>query len=148
MNDGTLKKEAIPGNVREGIADNASTFEQKLFSHWKQVGTIEKHCEGLRLCFSSDGPESKHIAYITRKDMNNIIKNRLPGDVCTIEETGNEIIVTTIGKAYWSRSNRAVIIQVHGFMHSDMISPWYLFQKMFNGITPNAPLSAMVLEDV
>lgn len=145
MNDGTLKKEAIPGNVREGIADNASTFEQKLFSHWKQVGTIEKYGEGLRLFFSEAG--SQRVAFITRKEMNNIIKNRLPGDVCTIEETGNEIIVTTIGKAYRSRSTRALIIQVHGFMHGDMTSPWYLFQKVIDGIKPDAPLSALVLED-
>lgn len=103
---------------------------------WKRIGRIERIAEGLKIITGD------HVAYITREDLSRITRDRYPGNVCTIEETGNELVITNVGKAYRSRSGRALVVRVP-WQIENLITPWAHIQNIMAGKQQAAPVSIM-----
>ena len=128
-------------NIREGTAGKVSTSEQKNLSGasaWKRIGRLEKQGE-LKITFT-DPFGAEHVAYITRQEVRKILDQRMPGDVVTITETPQEIITAIVGKAFRSRTGRALMIRVP-YYSGDLMTPWAAFQKVMEGTQPAAPVS-------
>ena len=128
-------------NIREGTAGNVSTSEQKNLSGasaWKRIGRLEKQGE-LKITFT-DPFGAEHVAYLTRQEVRKITSDRMPGDVVTITETPQEIITAIVGKAFRSRTGRALMIRVP-YYSGDLMTPWAAFLKVMEGTQPAAPVS-------
>ena len=128
-------------NIREGTAGNVSTSEQKNLSGasaWKRIGRLEKQGE-LKITFT-DPFGAEHVAYLTRQEVRKITSDRMPGDLVTVTETPQEIITAIVGKAFRSRTGRALMIRVP-YYSGDLMTPWAAFQKVMEGQQPAAPVS-------
>ncbi len=88
----------------------------------------------------TDPAGHEHTVFITRKEAGKIINDRAVGDVVTVTETPTEIITAIIGKAFRSRTGRALIIKVPWFS-GDIMSPWQSMMNAFNGSVKAAPVS-------
>ena len=123
-------------------AMNGSTSEQKNLSGasaWKRIGRLERQGEGVKITFTYPfGAE--HVAYVTRQEVRKITDQRMPGDVVTITETPQEIITAIVGKAFRSRTGRALMIRVP-YYSGDLMAPWAAFQKVMEGQQQAAPVS-------
>lgn len=129
-------------HVREGTAGNVLTSDQKSFSgapSWKRIGRLEKQGEGMKITFA-DPFGAQHVVYITRQAARMITTERMPGDVVTVTETPQEIITAIVGKAFRSRTGRALMIRVP-YYSGDLMTPWAAFQKVMEGTQPAAPVS-------
>jgi hypothetical protein len=129
------------GNVGSG-PNNVKTSDQKSFSgapSWKRIGRLEKQGEGLKVTFA-DPFGAQHVVYITRQAVRTITAERMPGDVVTVTETPQEIITAIVGKAFRSRTGRALMIRVPWYS-GDLMTPWAAFQKVMEGTQPAAPVS-------
>ena len=129
-------------NIREGTAGKVSTSEQKNLSGasaWKRIGRLERKGEGMAITIT-DPAGHEHTVFITRKEAGKIINDRAVGDVVTVTETPTEIITAIIGKAFRSRTGRALIIKVPWFS-GDIMSPWQSMMNAFNGSVKAAPVS-------
>jgi len=129
-------------NIREGTAGNVSTSEQKNLSGasaWKRIGRLERQGEAVKITFT-DPFGASHVAYLTRQEVRKILDQRMPGDVVTITETPQEIITAIVGKAFRSRTGRALMIRVP-YYSGDLMTPWAAFQKVMEGTQPAAPVS-------
>ena len=133
-----------PGSKGNGKANNGSTFEQKTLSGgvWHTVGTITRAGEGLRIDFTVF-KDDYHI-FLTRRELSNILKDRFPGDLVSIQETPGEVIISIIGKAFRSRTGRALMIRTP-YYSGDMMVPWQAFQNVLAGIAARAPISVLEL---
>jgi len=123
-------------------AMNGSTSEQKNLSGasaWKRIGRLERKGEGMAITIT-DPAGHEHTVFITRKEAGKIINDRAVGDVVTVTETPTEIITAIIGKAFRSRTGRALIIKVPWFS-GDIMSPWQSMMNAFNGSVKAAPVS-------
>jgi hypothetical protein len=60
--------------------------------------------------------------------------------VVTVTETPQEIITAIVGKAFRSRTGRALMIRVP-YYSGDLMTPWAAFQKVMEGTRPAAPVS-------
>ena len=123
-------------------AMNGSTSEQKSFSGasaWKRIGRLERQAGGVKITFT-DPFGAEHVAYITRQEVRKILDQRMPGDVVTITETPQEIITAIVGKAFRSRTGRALMIRVP-YYSGDLMTPWQAFQKVMEGSQQAAPVS-------
>ena len=129
-------------NIREGTAGKVSTSEQKNLSGasaWKRIGRLERKGEGMAITIT-DPAGHEHTVFITRKEAGKIINDRAVGDVVTISETPQAIITSIVGKAFRSRTGRALMIRVPWYSQ-DLMSPWAAFQKVMEGQQPAAPVS-------
>ena len=88
----------------------------------------------------TDPAGHEHTVFITRKEAGKIINDRAVGDVVTISETPQAIITSIVGKAFRSRTGRALMIRVPWYSQ-DLMSPWAAFQKVMEGQQPAAPVS-------
>ena len=125
-------------NIREGTAGKVSTSEQKNLSGasaWKRIGRLERQGEGVKITFADP-----FVAYLTRQEVRKITSDRMPGDVVTITETPQEIITAIVGKAFRSRTGRALMIRVP-YYSGDLMAPWAAFLKVMEGTQPAAPVS-------
>ena len=123
-------------------AMNGSTSEQKSFSGasaWKRIGRLERQGEGVKITFA-DPFGASHVAYLTRQEVRKITSDRMPGDLVTVTETPQEIITSIVGKAFRSRTGRALMIRVPWYS-GDLMTPWAAFQKVMEGQQPAAPVS-------
>jgi len=123
-------------------AGNVSTSEQKNLSGasaWKRIGRLERQGEAVKITFT-DPFGASHVAYLTRQEVRKILDQRMPGDVVTITETPQEIITAIVGKAFRSRTGRALMIRVP-YYSGDLMTPWAAFQKVMEGTQPAAPVS-------
>ena len=123
-------------------AMNGSTSEQKNLSGasaWNRIGRLERKGEGMAITIT-DPAGHEHTVFITRKEAGKIINDRAVGDVVTVTETPTEIITAIIGKAFRSRTGRALIIKVPWFS-GDIMSPWQSMMNAFNGSVKAAPVS-------
>jgi hypothetical protein len=123
-------------------AMNGSTSEQKNLSGasaWKRIGRLEKQGEGVKITFT-DPFGASHVAYVTRQEVRKITADRMPGDVVTISETPTEVITEIAGRAFRSRTGRALMIRVPWYS-GDLMTPWAAFQKVMEGTQPAAPVS-------
>ena len=129
-------------NIREGTAGKVSTSEQKNLSGasaWKRIGRLERQGEGVKITFA-DPFGASHVAYITRQEVRKILDQRMPGDLVTVTETPQEIITSIVGKAFRSRTGRALMIRVP-YYSGDLMAPWAAFLKVMEGTQPAAPVS-------
>jgi hypothetical protein len=106
---------------------------------WKRIGRLEKQGEGMKITFA-DPFGAQHVVYITRQAARMITTERMPGDVVTVTETPQEIITAIVGKAFRSRTGRALMIRVP-YYSGDLMTPWAAFQKVMDGTQPAAPVS-------
>ena len=123
-------------------AMNGSTSEQKSFSGasaWKRIGRLERQGEGVKITFA-DPFGASHVAYLTRQEVRKITSDRMPGDLVTVTETPQEIITSIVGKAFRSRTGRALMIRVP-YYSGDLMTPWAAFLKVMEGTQPAAPVS-------
>ena len=123
-------------------AMNGSTSEQKNLSGasaWKRIGRLERQGEGVKITFA-DPFGASHVAYLTRQEVRKITSDRMPGDLVTVTETPQEIITSIVGKAFRSRTGRALMIRVP-YYSGDLMAPWAAFQKVMEGQQPAAPVS-------
>lgn len=116
--------------------------EEWTVSTWHKIGQIERHGEGVRLLFM-DPFGGQHVVYLTRQEVVKITKDRMPGDLCTVTETANEVIVSNIGKAWRSRSGRALMIRVPCLAGAEAMAPWKAFCAVLEGRQQAAPLSVL-----
>jgi len=107
---------------------------------WKRIGRLERVGEGARIVFTLSG--SDHTVYLTRRELARITGDRMPGDLVTIEETPSEIITSVIGKAFRSRTGRALMIRTP-YYSGDLMVPWQSFQKAMEGKQAAAPVSIL-----
>jgi len=123
-------------------AMNGSTSEQKNLSGasaWKRIGRLERQGEGVKITFT-DPFGAQHVAYLTRQECRKITADRMPGDVVTVTETPQEIITSIVGKAFRSRTGRALMIRVP-YYSGDLMTPWQAFQKVMEGQQQAAAVS-------
>jgi hypothetical protein len=128
-------------NIGEETAGKVSAYEQKNFAtSWKRIGKIQKHGDGLKLDFQ-DPAGASHIAYVTRQALYQILQMRAAGDVITITETANEVITTISGRAFRSRTGRALCIRTPYYAGADMMVPWKMLERVINNAVAVAPVS-------
>ena len=111
-------------------------------STWQRIGRLDKHGEGVRLTFK-DPFGGEHLLYISRRDVAKIIHDRAPGDVVKIDETPNDIVISTEGRAFRSRTGRALMVRVPYYAGADIAVPWKMFMAVLEGKQQAAPLSIM-----
>jgi len=136
---------AVPGAGNEGTgqaAGNVSPIVNKTVSTWQKIGRLERHGRGARLTFR-DPFGAEHLLYISQRDMSRIIQDRAPGDVVRIDETPNELVISTEGRAFRSRTGRALMIRVPYCAGADIACPWKSFMAVIEGKQQAAPLSIM-----
>ena len=107
-------------------------------SVWKKIGRLERVGEGARITLSPFGDDQ--IVYLTRRELAKITSDRMPGDLVTITETPQEIITAIVGKAFRSRTGRALMIRVP-YCSGDAMAPWQTFIKVMEGRQAAAPVS-------
>ena len=134
---------APPGAGNVGSRPNiVKQSEQKNLSGasaWKRIGRLERQAGGVKITFT-DPFGAEHVAYVTRQEVGKILDQRMPGDLVTVTETPQEIITAIAGKAFRSRTGRALMIRVP-YYSGDLMTPWQAFQKVMEGQQPAAPVS-------
>ena len=131
-------------NIREGTAGKVSTSEQKNLSGasaWKRIGRLERQGEGVKITFA-DPFGASHVAYLTRQEVRKITSDRMPGDLVTVTETPQEIITSIVGKAFRSRTGRALMIRTP-YYSGDLMVPWQSFLNTMEGKQAAAPVSIL-----
>jgi hypothetical protein len=133
----------IVASEGKGAAHWTRTSELKTMTAWKRIGRIERHLQGVKISF----PELfgvSHIFYIRHRDIRRITNDWVPGDVVTIDDTSSgELVISTEGQAYRSRSGQALILEVPGFAGADVVAPWKAFLAVLGGLQQAAPLSVI-----
>jgi len=130
-----------PGSKGNGKANNGSTFEKKNVSgpgRWHKVGTITRAGEGVKISVSLFKDE--YTWFILRRDLGYIIRDHFPGQVVSITDTGNEVITEGVGRAFRSRSGKALILRT-SFYSGDMMTPWKALEGVLAGDTASSPVS-------
>jgi hypothetical protein len=124
-------------------ANHVLKTEQKSFSGapaFRQIGHIEKRGEGLAVLFK-DAAGAPRVVYLTRQAIRVITAERMPGDVTTITETPQEIITAISGRAFRSRTGRALMLRMPAWYSQDVMVSWAAFQRVMEGTQPAAPVS-------
>ena len=76
----------------------------------------------------TDPAGHEHTVFITRKEAGKIINDRAVGDVVTVTETPQEIITAIVGKAFRSRTGRALMIRVLSYVLLAGAGVWVLYK--------------------
>ncbi len=105
---------------------------------WHKVGRLERVGEGVKISVSLFKDE--YTWFILRRDLGYIIRDRFPGQVVSITDTGNEVITSAVGRAYRSRSGRALVIKTDVYS-GDLMCPWAALECVLSGVTTSAPVS-------
>ena len=144
MSEGTENNVAAPvpppgsnGNGKQA-AKVLTSGQKNLSGTWHRVGKLERIGEGIRITFTVFSTE--HTVYLTRREVLKITADRMPGEICTITETAGEIITCNVGKAFRSRTGRALMIRTPNYS-GDLMTPWQAFQKVMDGSQMAAPVS-------
>jgi hypothetical protein len=126
----------------KGAAHSKRTPELKTTT-WKRIGRIERHLQGVKISFP-DLFGVSHLFFIRQRDIRRITDDRVPGDVVTIDETSSgDVVISTEGRAYRSRSGQALILEVPGFAGAGVMAPWKAFLAVLGGLQQAAPLSVI-----
>lgn len=130
-----------PESTRNGeTAKNVSTSDFKTVTTWYRIGQIDRFQEGARITYT-DLTRADHLLYLSRQELQKVRYDRLPGDVVKIEETPNEIVVSSSGRAYRSRSGKALVLKLPGLAGLEAMTPWSSFLAAMEGRRTAAALS-------
>lgn len=152
MNEVTPKETAAP-ILREGYygketAGNVSTSEQKIVSTWKRIGRIEIEKQALKITIST--PYSgQQIYHIGARDLQQLTSaSRMPCDIVRIRKGIDGAEVTEkAGRAYRSRSGKALCLKINTLAASEAMVPWSALMKVIKGQQQAAPVSMLEKSD-
>ena len=133
---------------RKGTADHESTTENKTLpalpappATWKKIGMIEPFHQGVRITYR-DLFGTDHPLYVNRQGIARIRDDRATADVLKIEETiTQDLVVSTEGRAYRSRSGRSLCLKLPGLIGGEGFVPWRSFIDVLEGRKTSAPVS-------
>jgi hypothetical protein len=130
MNEEKPKEAAAPST---GVASNGkesaiheSIPGYKTISTWKRIGQLDRFQHGVRITYT-DLFGTYHLLYISRNDFHKIIHDRMPGDLVSVDETTDRVVLNIEGRAFRSRSGRALCLRVPGLAGQDAMVPWNSF---------------------
>lgn len=122
----------------QGTATNG--MEVRTQSTFSRAGSIALEKQALRIDYESFG--QAHTCYISGKGIRSITgPSQFPADVEEITEgIDGTIVITQIGKAWRSRSGRALVIRTTQ-SDGDLMVPWSQFRKVIGGQAAKAIIS-------
>jgi hypothetical protein len=142
-----MSTEAAPystgANVGNGSATHTSSSTWKTLSTWRKVGRIEKHAQGIRIEYHDLVTGAPREVFITARDLHHLVTRQIPCDVVSVKETQNDIVTSTKGRAYRSRSGRAFVLRLVDMAGAEAMTPWKSLMMVLEGTTKAAPLSVM-----
>ncbi|KUG05585.1 hypothetical protein ASZ90_016981 [hydrocarbon metagenome] len=113
---------------------------------WKRIGKLEKYFQGVRVTFRDPFGED-HTLHLSREDVQKITRDRMPGDLLRVEDNdtgqGGDVTISTEGRAYRSRSGKALCITHPCLAGGSAMCPWKSFLAVLEGSQQAAPLSIM-----
>jgi len=125
-----------PGSTGNSTPVKVSPIVNK--NLWHKIGKIERVGEGVKISVSLFKDE--YTWFILRRDLGYIIRDHFPGQVVSITDTGNEVITEGVGRAFRSRSGKALILRT-SFYSGDMMTPWKALEGVLAGDTASSPVS-------
>lgn len=124
-NEAAAPSSGVASNGKE-TAKNESVPGYKTISSWKRIGQVERFQHGVQFTYT-DLSGNYHLLYLSRNDFQKVILDRRPGDLVSIDETTNRIVLNIEGRAFRSRSGRALCLKVPGLAGSQALVPWKSF---------------------
>lgn len=131
-------KDSTEGN-RSAITPSAPGY--KTLSSWRKVGRIERHGQGVQIEYRDLVRGELHEVFINAKNLHDLITRQIPCDVVSIRETPNEIVTSMVGRAYRSRSGKALMLRLVDMAGAEAVSPWKNLMMVMDGTVKAAPLS-------
>ena len=133
-----------PATTPRTPADHVSTTENKTLpappATWKKIGMIEPFHQGVKITYQ-DLFQEDHRLYINRQGITRIREDRAPADVLKIEEINQDLIISTEGRAYRSRSGRSLSLKLPGLIGGEGFVSWITFIDVLEGRKTSAPVS-------
>jgi hypothetical protein len=129
--DYELPKEAaapsssVANNGKE-TAIHESIAGYKTVTVWKKIGEVTRFHMGVRFTFT-DLFGQYHLLYICGSDLPKLIYDRRITDLVGIDESTNKVVINIEGKAFRSRSGKALCLRVPGFAGGEASVPWKAF---------------------
>jgi hypothetical protein len=124
-------------NIREGSAKNVLPAEIFL-----RCGYIEMEKLALKIVYRSFGEQ--HTAYISARDARSIQESgAFPVNVQLIYDDTGTPVIKEIGKAWRSRSGRALVLRTVD-SDGELIVPWERFKQVTRGELVKAYVSRIV----
>ena len=116
--------------------------ELKNFMTWHRIGQLTRYQEGAQLTYK-DFFGAEHLLYIPRRELLKVRFDHMPGNVVKIEKTPNEIVISTEGRAYRSRSGKVLIFkQLPGLGGGgEAMTPWVTFLAALEDQRIGTPIS-------
>jgi len=105
-----------------------------------RCGSISREKMALRVDYESFG--QKHVAYISAAGIMSLTG---PGNIpCDVEEMtegiDGTIVIEKVGRAWWSRSGRALVIRTTQ-SDGEIMAPWSQFRKVIDRQVQKAAIS-------
>lgn len=129
----------IPSSSSQGT-DAANTVSQsKTISTFTRCGSIALEKNALRIIYESFG--TSHTVYISPAGIRSLIEKMMPADVEEVRTgiDGTEV-VTQVGKAWRSRSGKALVITTSQ-SGGELMVPWTGFKKVIEKKVEKATVS-------
>lgn len=123
---------------RQGTANNG--IEVRTQSTFTRCGSISREKMALRVDYESFG--QKHVAYISAAGIRSITgPSQMPADVEEVTEgTDGTIVISKVGRAWRSRSGRALVIRTVQ-SQGELMVVWSQFRKVLDGQVQKAVIS-------
>jgi hypothetical protein len=131
----------VANNGKE-TAMNESVPGYKTISSWKRIGQVERFQHGVQFTYT-DLSGISHLLYLSRTDFQKVILDRRPGDLVSIDETTNRIVLNIEGRAFRSRSGRALCLKVPGLAGRQAMVPWKAFLAVIERKQKKAAISIL-----
>lgn len=132
---------ALTGGNRSAITPSPAGW--KTLSTWHKVGRIERHAQGIRIEYHDLIKGERQEVFITARDLHHLVTRQIPCDVVSIKETPNDVVTSTKGRAYRSRSGRALVLRLVDMAGAEAMTPWKNLMQVIEGTAKAAPLSVM-----
>jgi hypothetical protein len=141
-----MSTEAAPtsqaGTGRNGNAINNSPSTWKTLSTWKRVGNVTQRGRDLVIIYRDMIKGDQHECVIGARDLAGLLSRQLPCDLSTTRTGIDGTVVTSMaGRAFRSRSGRALVIRFPDLQGAEAMCPWSMLMKVLDGIAQAAPLS-------
>jgi hypothetical protein len=134
MKTNSVNELAAPstGMVNNGRATaiNESVPGYKTIPVWKRIGQIERDRHGLKITLT-DLFGQFHLLYLAERDLPKLVFDSMPGDLVGIDETTNGLVINLEGRAFRSRSGKALCIKIPGLAGGEAMVPWRAFMAVF-----------------